>query len=132
MYSTPEDVIHLTGVQPRDLGLQEKADPVEALHAVLSVWCERISSAVDSRLRGAVGVDDARYGGVSDVVTRTVAMLVSVARQQRASPVVQVHEFAVQVLNTADVTRELDDELRAYRRPTIELFTSVAPETEEE
>lgn len=51
-----------------------------------------------------------------DVLIRTVANLVAIAQQQRSSPVIQIDSFAVNILNTSEVTKNLDKELTPFIR----------------
>lgn len=129
MYGTPEDVINLTGVTPNDLGLDEKDSPDTALNELLETWLTRISSAIDVRLtQESIDEDSDYYAGIVDVSVRTVAKLVAVGRQQRLSPVVQIGEFAVNIINTTQVIRDLEIELKPYQKRSFTFYSSYKPQ----
>lgn len=124
MYGTPKDVIDLTGITPDSLGLDEQLNPQAALDSLLTVWIDRISIAINARLtQGRVLPSDPNYKGIIDVSVRTVAKLVAVAVQQRTSPIVQVNEFAVNVINTTQVIKDLDEELKPYQKQSKTRFS---------
>ena len=125
MYGTPQDVINLTGVKPSDLGLDELENPEQALTELLGTWMNRITAAINVRLNsGQVTVKDPNYEGIVDVCVRTVAKLVAIAVQQRTSPVVQIGDFAVNILNTSQVTKDLEAELKPYQKKPVSFFSS--------
>lgn len=125
MYGTPQDVINLTGVSPSDLGLDELENPAQALDELLGTWLNRITAAINVRLNaGQVTIKDPNYEGIVDVCVRTVAKLVAIAIQQRTSPIVQIGEFAVNILDTSKVTRDLEVELKPYQKKPITFFSS--------
>ena len=132
MYGSESDVKNLTGVHYDELGMDDAA----ALDAVLGQWLEWITSRIDAMLAQApVEAEDALRDAVDDVAVRTCAKMVAVARQNRTAPVVQINDFAVQIINTADVTADLQDELAPLQRPETDsrlgLFR-VGDEIEEE
>lgn len=121
MYGTAEDVKRLTGITPERLGLKDD----EELDVLLDVWLRRITAAINARLtQGEIKKDDPDYEGVVDVCVRTVAKLVAVAYQQRQSPIVQIEDFAVDILNTSQVTENLYQELRPYQKRRVSVFLS--------
>lgn len=121
MYGTAEDVKRLTGITPERLGLKDD----EELDVLLDVWLRRITVAINARLtQGEIKKDDPDYEGVVDVCVRTVAKLVAVAYQQRQSPIVQIEDFAVDILNTSQVTENLYQELRPYQKRRVSVFLS--------
>ena len=128
MYGTPQDVKLLTGITPRAFGFEdvEGGDTAaEQLDALLQVWLDRISSAIDARLAsGQVSVDAPEYPALVDVAVRTVAKTVGIARQLRTAPIIQIEDFAIDILNTSQVTADLDRELRAFRTVRIDIFST--------
>ena len=125
MYGMPQDVKNLTGVNPSDLGLDELENPEQALDELLGTWLNRITAAINVRLNaGQVTIKDPNYEGIVDVCVRTVAKLVAIAIQQRTSPIVQIGEFAVNILDTSKVTRDLEIELKPYQKKPVSFFSS--------
>jgi hypothetical protein len=133
MYGTPQDVIFLTGIKPDDLGFHDEAEPDKALYDLLTQWLDRIGVAIDIRLgEGTVRNTDSRYKGLIDVSVRTTAKMVTVAIQQRTNPIVQIGDFSVGAVDTTDVIRGLDTELKPYIRKArrsnrINFFSSITP-----
>lgn len=121
MYGTPEQVKRLTGVQAASLA---KGMTEEELDQALSVWLEQLSAEIDTRLGETVTDVDARYKGIEAVILRTIAKLVGYAVQNRTNKVVQVGEFAVRLLNASDVVRDLNQELKPYRKGKATIFLS--------
>jgi len=121
-YGTAQRVRDLTGVKPSDLGV----DDTEALDALLSTWLDDITAEIDARIKGPVDpeAEPTRYKGVEAVAVRTAAKMVLYAVHSRATPIVQVGDFVVQMLNASEISRELDRELRPYLRRKITLFHS--------
>lgn len=107
---TPAMIEALTGTSADDLGLDTSTEYT----ALLQDWIDRICSQVHVRLLRQVDTGSSEFLGIVDVVTRTVAKVVAVALQQRTSPVVQLSDYAVSVLNTAQVTESLDEELKPF------------------
>ena len=121
-YGTAQRVRELTGVKPSDLGVADMA----ALDNLISAWLADISAEIDARINGPVDpeAEPTRHAGVTAVAIRTTAKMVSYAIHSRSTPIVQVGDFAVQMLNSSEVSRELDRELQPYYRRKISLFHS--------
>ncbi|OQP08932.1 hypothetical protein B1691_12925 [Geobacillus sp. 47C-IIb] len=120
---TPQDVRDLTGVSADHFGFPpDTDDPEKKLDGLLSTWIERIASHIHARLKRTVLEADDDYLAIQDILVRTVAKVVAVAQQQRASPIIQINDFAVSILNTSDVTKDLEAELRPYTRQKIDVF----------
>jgi hypothetical protein len=133
MYGTPQDIRKFSGVTPQDLGLEDDV----ALDELLNEWLDRISTAIDVRLKEGTSVKsiDNRYKGLVDVCIRTVARMVVIAQQSRSNPIVQLNEFTISTIDTSEVIKNLDKELKPYvrqsaRRSNIKIFSSI-PEEEQ-
>src|SRR5690625_873204 len=113
---TAEDIKGLTGVIAGDLNFNNVDDDEKALNELIENWIERIASHIYVRINRTVDVTDGEFLAIQDVLIRTVANLVAVAQQQRTSPVVQIDSFAINILNTSEVTKDLDDELKPFKR----------------
>lgn len=111
---TSKDVQDLTGTSTNDFNFANTDDPEAALKKLLENWIERIASHIYIRIERTVSPDDGEFLAIQDVLVRTVANLVAIAQQQRSSPVVQIDSFAVNILNTSEVTKNLDEELKPF------------------
>jgi len=122
MYGTAQRVRELTGVKPSDLGVAD----VATLDNLISTWLADISAEIDARINGPIDqqIEPTRHAGVTAVAVRTAAKMISYAIHSRSTPIVQVGDFAVQMLNSSEIIRELDRELRPYYRRKISLFHS--------
>ena len=109
-------VTDLTGINASDFNFVNEEDQQKALEKLLEKWIERIASHIYVRIDRKVSVEDGEFLAIQDVLIRTVANLVAIAQQQRSSPVIQIDNFAVNILNTAEVTKDLDKELKPFIR----------------
>jgi hypothetical protein len=121
MYGTPKQIRELTGVQASHFS---KAMTDEELDAILLQWINQISIEIDTRLKETISNDDSRYGGLESVALRTLSKLVGYAIQNRTNKVVQIGEFAIQLLNASDVVRDLTWELKPYTKKKTTVFLS--------
>lgn len=113
---TAEDIKSLTGISASDFNFTDVEDVEKALNKLLESWIDRIASHIYIRIGRKVDVSDGEFLAIQDVLVRTVANLVAVAQQQRTSPVVQIDNFAINILNTSEVTKDLDEELKPFRK----------------
>lgn len=113
---TAKDIKDLTGINSDDFIFTSDEDDKKALDKLLENWIERIASHIYVRIDRKVCKDDGEFYAIQDVLIRTVANLVAVAQQQRSSPVVKIDNFAINILNTAEVTKDLDEELKPFIR----------------
>lgn len=111
---TAQDIKDLTGITASDFNFVNEEDKEEALNKLLEKWIERIASHIYVRIDRTVSVEDGEFLAIQDVLIRTVANLVAIAQQQRSSPVIQIDNFAVNILNTAEVVKDLDRELKPF------------------
>lgn len=111
---TAQDIKDLTGITASDFNFVNEEDQEEALNKLLEKWIERIASHIYVRIDRTVSVEDGEFLAIQDVLIRTVANLVAIAQQQRSSPVIQIDNFAVNILNTAEVVKDLDRELKPF------------------
>lgn len=113
---TAKDIRDLTGIIPSDFNFQDVDDEGKALDELLENWIERIASHIYVRIDRMVSIEDGEFLAIQDVLIRTVANLVAIAQQQRSSPVIQINNFAINILNTSEVTKELEKELKPFIR----------------
>lgn len=113
---TAKDIQDLTGINASDFNFVNEDDQQKALEKILEKWIERIASHIYVRIDRKVSVEDGEFLAIQDVLIRTVANLVAIAQQQRSTPVIQIDNFAVNILNTSEVTKDLDEELKPFIR----------------
>jgi hypothetical protein len=121
MYGTPKQIRELTGIQASHFS---KSMTEEELDAVLLQWINHIGTEIDVRLKETILNTDSRYIGTEAVALRTLSKLVGYAIQNRTTKVVQIGDFAIQLLNSSDVMKDLDKELRPYLKRKITVFLS--------
>lgn len=125
---TAKDIKELTGIKPSDYHFENVEDEEQALNSMLETWIKRIASHVYARLERSLSEKDAEYEAIQDIIVRTVAKLVAISLQQRTSPVVRINDFAINILNTSEVTKDLNDELEPFLRKNkgwVEIFSSL-------
>lgn len=122
---SPKNIRDLTGISAEDFSF-ESYDPEKELDELLSQWIEQIASHVHARVGKQFAKADIEYHAIRDIIIRTVAKVVAIAQQQRTSPIVQMDDFAISILNTSDVTKNLDDELKPFKqsKTRIKIFSS--------
>lgn len=118
MYGTVAGVKGLTGVKPEHLDLPTDAD----LDAQVTGWLEDATSMIDEYLERdlqaevAAGQLVAIPRTVHNGAERIVVNMVTLAMQRRASPVVQVGEFTIQLSSDAVFTKAIKDDLYPLHR----------------
>lgn len=116
-YGSVSRVKEITGVEPADLGLQDSDSPGDDLNQTLKEWLKEITSRIDATLpQGHVDSQEDIRNGIDGVANRKCSDLVAYSRYQRSSPVVQVDEFTMQVINSSDVLDGIDDDLDPYKQ----------------
>jgi hypothetical protein len=121
MYGTPKQVRELTGIQASHFS---KSMTEEELDAILLQWITHIGTEINVRLKETVSTGDSRYIGIEAVALRTLSKLVGYAIQNRTNKVVQIGDFAIQLLNSSDIIRDLDRDLRPYVNGKTTVFLS--------
>ena len=134
MYGTPEGVLNIVSIDPQDLGLRDEEEKTaeEKLDELLEKWLQEISSAINTRLvQGEVEENDPKYYGLVNIAERKVSDMVSLAIQKSTSPVIQIDDFAVQILNSSEVLKNIGQELKDYQERRVSVFSSADTEEEE-
>lgn len=121
MYGDTKAIQRLTGVTPQLL--QCKDD--DELDKVLKGWLEDVTAAIDARLKRTVKPDDDDFKAISDIAVRTVAKIISYAKQVRKEQIVKYEgETLEEALNTTKFYKDLRQELRPYMKNHVTVFTS--------
>lgn len=111
-----KDVMNMTGISNDTFNFENEEDQEQAMQELIESWIKKIASHIYVRIDREVEEEDGDFLAIQDVLIRTVANLVAVAQQQRTSPVVQIDSFAINILNTTEVTKNLDKELKPFIR----------------
>ena len=107
-------VRQLTGTTAADFRLEDQENPEVVLDEMIEAWIEETASNIRVRLGRQVDAEGIEGPGMRGVLIRTVANVIAVAMQQRSSPIIQLGDFATNVLNTSDALAKLDDELQPF------------------
>jgi hypothetical protein len=121
---TAADIKQYTGIKADDFSFTGEGAETQ-LETLLNQWTERIASHILARLKRSIADTADEYEAIRDILIRTVAKLVATAQQQRTSPIVRLGEFAVGIIDTSAVTKDLDAELKQFRSSsTIKIISS--------
>lgn len=113
----PEDVIQEAGLRPDDLGLDDKDKPDEVLQELVKTWIEQMESHIYVRLDYQLDEKDKGYAAIKGILTGNVMNIITYALQQRTSPIIQLGDYAVDIINASQVTKDLDEELEPFQDP---------------
>ena len=124
-YSTPEDVIQYTGIQPGDLNLEdddpEGEDPKTAADkrtALLEKWLKQITSLIHGhqKMNYLELVDNEELeevpAGIHNIAMRMAANMVGQAVLRRETPIVKIDDFAVKMVSDAVMTKDIRTDLK--------------------
>lgn len=116
MYSDPADVIEVSGLKPKHVGLAD--GDAAGLDALVTKWLEWIASHINTRLdlSGDLPATDREYKGVEGVATLTAVKMAAVAKEARTTNVVRVDDFAVETFDASKVWSKLDADLAPFAK----------------
>ncbi|MBM7623722.1 hypothetical protein [Sporohalobacter salinus] len=122
MYCTVDEVLQAVSIEPMDLGLEDDQDlenglsAEEKLNNLIEDWIKEVTSEINIRLGAEVPTDHEAYAGIKGLVKRKCGDLISLALQKQNSPVVQIDDFAVDIVDSSTIFKNLDKELRPYKK----------------
>ena len=134
MYCSVDEVLQVTSIEPFDLGLEddEKLTAKEKMKNLIESWIKEVTSEIDIRLGNKIPEDNQAYQGIKGLTKRKVIDLISLAYQQATNPIVQIDDFAVEIVDSSAIFKNLDKELGPYKKvidskkdgedSTVELF----------
>lgn len=128
MYCTPQQVIKFIGVTPQQFGLQ-KTD-TNGLIAILTEWILQADSLIDDFCNNP-SIETNTPKSVENVSMRITANMVSLAQARKNTPVINVDDWKVSILDFEVFPQFLKDDLRKYKisesndSATIDIFTVV-------
>jgi len=127
-YSTPEDVIAYSGVTAADL----QQDTETGLYALLNTWIMEVTQIINSHC-GQSWTIGAEPSDISNACTRMVANIIGLAVQRRKSPVVQVGEFNVKLVQDQVMSNDVKELLEKHRKSGSPLLAvgSTLPDEED-
>ena len=117
MYCTVDDVLQTVSIQPADLGLEddETSTAEDKLNKLIEDWIKEVTSEINIRLGNEIATDHEAYAGIKGLTKRKVTDLISLAYQQATNPIVQIDDFAVDIVDSSTVFKNLDQELKPYK-----------------
>lgn len=128
-YSSPEEVIRYTGIQPGDIGIQlvdgdGYESEEEKLKAVLENWLEQTKDLIDQHRNRDYhkevedGERDKIPPGIHHIALRIAANMVAVANMRRQTPIVKIDDFQVDMVEDKVFTKNIRRDLKLYPRKT--------------
>lgn len=121
----PKDIIKQSGINPEDLGLDDKDNSDDALEDLIKVWIEQVESHIYVRLDYEIKKDDKGYEAIKGILTGNVMNMVTFALQQRRSRIIQLGDYAVDIIDASEVTKNLDKQLKPFQKAGEKLRMSV-------
>ncbi len=118
MYCTVDEVLQTVSLDPMDLGLEDDQELTaeQKLNNLVESWIKEVTSEVNIRLGDQIPQDHEAYAGIKGLVKRKCSDLISLAYQQNTNPIVQIDDFAVDIVDSSQVFKNLDKELRPYKK----------------
>lgn len=117
-YSSPEDVTRRTGIGPDDLGFddEDESGALEALDAFLVQLLEEVSDLMDRKLRKSYLTETTVPPGLNGIAADAAANAVREMVATRQTPVVRIDDFAVRVIQSNVLTRDILERLKLYAK----------------
>ncbi|SDG74019.1 hypothetical protein SAMN04489735_100255 [Aneurinibacillus thermoaerophilus] len=121
-YSTIEDVIVYTGIEPVDL----KLDTEEELHSTIETWLIQVKSLMDRITErdfhkeledGKINEIDA---GLHNIALRITANMVLQAQIRKQTSTIEKDSNLPQLLQSSIITQDIREELEQYKNKKIE------------
>lgn len=117
MYSTAAEVIEYTGVRPEDLS---KSDEQELI-TLIDGWLEEIKDIIDQDRRrnflSEAGDDPTAVRPmVHNIAKRMAANTVALAVLRRDTPIIQLNDFSVQLVEDKVLTKDIRRDLALIPR----------------
>ena len=109
-YGTVERVVRATGVRAEDLNLDSDDDLTEFLEELLG----EATDLMDRQMRLSYLEEDTVPAGLNGIAADVVATALRSMIQSRQTPVVRIDDFAVQVVSTMTLTKDIKDRLKLY------------------
>lgn len=109
-YSTAEDVISYTGVEPKDLGLDSEAN----LKLLLEKWLTEIKSLIDADRNRDYLAEGTVPAGIDNIAKRIASNLVAIAVVRRDTPIVRVDDFNIQIVRDEIFTEPIQKDLSRF------------------
>jgi hypothetical protein len=132
-YCSAQDVINYTGIRTDDLERGSEA----ALQSLLTSWILDATDMIDEFCNQSwTPVEDAPRG-VKNCCMRMVANLIMSSIQRRKSPIVQIGEFTVRMVEDIFLSDDIKERLTLYRKNpdrtnTIGMGVYIPPDEDEE
>ena len=126
-YSSPEEVIHRTGVVYGDLGAESEDD----LFDVLTEWLREATDYIN-QFTGQIWTSLTVPKAVESVCAGVVSSMVVIAQQRRKSPLVKISDFNIKMVEDDVITDDVTKVLKKYVDSTSFVGVSLGVTVDEE
>lgn len=109
-YSTPQDVINYTGIEPKDLGLETEQE----LNNLIEKWLKGIKSLIDADRNRDYEREGKVPEGIHLIALRIASHLCSIAILKRDTPIVRLDEFTIQLVEDEIFTTAIQNDLKRF------------------
>jgi hypothetical protein len=121
MYGDIEQAKKDANMTPEKLGLGNETE----LDQALTAWLTQFNSDMNTYLNeGEIPDSDSRKAGLDGIANRLLMKMYGYALQMRSSPVVQLGDFNIQMVDPGAVTRDLERQLLPYQRTHVDISAS--------
>lgn len=116
IYSSPNEVIRYTSIQPKDLDL----DTPEKLNALINQWLVQAKDLIDQdRNRDyhkevELGKRSSVPSGIDNIALRIVANMVAQAKIRRDTSIVRVDDYEIKMADDEIFTKAIRSDLSLY------------------
>ena len=109
-YCTEEEIIQFTGVKPISIGLQQNDET--GLNEILSEWISQAEGLINSYINRAYTKDVPP--AVKNVCIRITANMVALSQARKETPVVQVNDWSMEILDMDIFNKRLKADLAPF------------------
>lgn len=121
-YCCAEDIKQFTGVTPISINLEQ--DDTTKLDEILSDWISQAEGLINSYINQEYEDNDVPPA-VKNVCIRIVANMVALSQARRETPIVNVNDWNVEIVNMNIFNKELKEDLTPFIKDHSTISDSV-------
>ena len=121
-YCTPEEIKQFTGVKPISVGFEQ--DATEELDNLLENWIEQAEGLINSYIHREYE-DGNVPPAVKNVCIRITANMVALSQARKETPIVQVNDWSMEILDMDIFNRRLKADLEPFVKEHSEISDSI-------